>query len=189
MATLRHQLEIIAHRQRSLIQACHDKLDHLSDSQLRWAPDGKTWSIALVLDHLIKVHVATSPAFMRVLLAAPPAGNEKDQELPYSFSDRLIVQLLSPGARFKLPVPRIFIPVEHHGSPHHLVEKLYEEFDAFEIVLNFADEKQLRGLRVSSPAGNARPSVIAYLDATVQHNKYHWQQIEALMKDPNFPKA
>jgi len=189
MATLRHQLEVIANRHRAVIKVSHERLDRLSDAQIKWAPDAKTWSIALILDHLIKTHAATSPVFMRALLAAPPAGDEREKELPYSFSDRLIVQLLSPGARFKLPVPKLYTPVTHNAPGQNLVKHLQEEFDAFTIVLDYADEKQLKGLRVSSPAGNFRPSVVAYLDATVQHNRYHWMQIESLLRDPNFPKS
>jgi len=189
MATLRHQLEVIANRHRAVIKVCHERLDGLSDAQLRWTPDPKTWSIVLILDHLIKVHLATSPVFMRALLTAPPAGDAKTKELPYSFSDRLFVQLLSPGARFKLPVPKPYQPVEHNGPSPAVLHKFQEELDAFTVILEYADEKQLKGIRVLSPAGSARPSIVAYLDATVQHNRYHWMQIEAVMRNPQFPKS
>lgn len=187
MAALRHQLEIIANRQRSVVTLFHERLDKLSDAQLRWAPDAKTWSIVFIIDHLIKVHVATSPVFMRALVEAPPAGDEGAKPLEYSFSDKIFVGLLSPGARFKLPVPKLYQPVAHNAASSVVLQKLYDEFEAFRVILDYADLRQLEGLHVSSPAGGARPSILAYLDATTQHNKYHWQQIEALLKNPKFP--
>jgi hypothetical protein len=189
MATLRPQLEAIANRHRAVLKVSHERLDNLTDAQLRWAPDDKTWSIALVVDHLIKVHTATSPVFMRALLPAPPAGDERTKEVPYSFTDKLFVQLVSPGARFKLPVPKIYVPVVHNGPPIALVHKFQEELEAFSIILDYADEKQLKGVKVLSPAGNAKPSIVAYLDATVQHNRYHWIQIETILRHPQFPKG
>lgn len=189
MATLRHQLEVIATRHRAVLKVCHERLDRLSDAQARWSPDDKTWSVALIVDHLTKVHASTNPVFMRALLAAPPAGDERAKEIPYSFSDKLFVQLLSPGTKFKLPVPKLYTPVTHNGPSSALIHRLEEELEAFSVVIEYADEKKLRGLKVLSPAGSARPSIIAYLDATVQHDRYHWIQIETLLKSPKFPKS
>jgi len=189
MATLRQQLEVIANRHRAVIKVSHERLDNLSDAQLRWAPDEKTWSIALILDHLIKVHTSTSGPFMKALLPAPLAGDERTKELSYSFIDRKFVQLLSPGARFKLPVPKLYVPVVHNGPAHGLVTHFQEELDAFTVILEYADEKKLKGLKVLSPAGSLKPSIIAYLDATVQHDRYHWIQIETLLRHGQFPKS
>jgi hypothetical protein len=187
MAALRHQLQIIVDRQLAVAKAAHERLDRLSDAQLRWAPDDKTWSIVLIADHLIRVHVATSPVFMKALLPAPVAGDEITKELPYSFLDRLAVNAMSPGARYKLPVPKMFEPVAHRGSST-VVQHLHDEFEAFRVILEFANEKQLKGIKVSSPAKSGlHLSVLAYLDATVQHNRYHWLQVETLLRNPKFP--
>jgi len=189
MAALRRQIQIIADRQRAVVTAAHERLDKLSDAQLKWTPDPKTWSPIFIVDHLIRAHVATSPVFMKALLPAPPAGDEVDKELPYSFSDRMIVGAMSPGARFKLPVPKIFEPVEHRGPCSSVLKHLYDEFEAFAVILEYANEKKLNGIRVRSPAnGSIHPSIMAYLDATVQHNRYHWLQIETLLRNPQFPK-
>ena len=187
MAALRHQLQIIVDRQLAVAKAAHERLDRLSDAQLRWAPDDKTWSIVLIADHLIRVHVATSPVFMKALLPAPVAGDEITKELPYSFLDRLAVNAMSPGARYKIPVPKMFEPVAHRGSST-VVQHLYDEFEAFRVILEFANEKQLKGIKVSSPAKSGlHLSVLAFLDATVQHNRYHWLQVETLLRNPKFP--
>ncbi len=189
MAALRHQIQIIADRHRAVVTAAHERLDKLSDAQLHWSPDDKKWSIALIVDHLIKVHVATSPLFMKALLSASPAGDEVDKDLPYSFMDRTMVQLMSPGARFKLPVPKVFEPAAHKGRGPALVQHLQDEFEAFNVILGYANEKKLKGIRIKAAAGGMKPSVIAYLDATVQHNRYHWLQIEALLRDRSFPQS
>jgi hypothetical protein len=189
MATLRHQLETIANRHRAVIKVSHERLDGLSDAQLRWSPDEKTWSIVLIIDHLTKVLLSVSPVFMRSLLTAPPAGDEKQKELPYKFFDRQFVNLLSPGARFKLPVPKLYQPVVHNGPSLAVIQKFQEELDNFTVILEYADEKQLSGIKILSPAGNLRPGLMAYLDGTVQHNRYHWLQIEDLLRNPKFPKS
>jgi hypothetical protein len=190
MALLRRQLQIIADRQRAVLSVFHERLDSLSDTQLRWSPDPKTWSPILTVDHLIRVNVATSPLFMKALLPAPLAGEEVEKELPYSFLDRTIVQALGPDARFKLPVPKMFTPVEHRGPDSRVLRHLYDEFDAFAVILEYANEKKLKGIHVPSPANaHIHPSLLAYLDASVQHNRYHWLQIEAVLRNPKFPAS
>ena len=189
MPALRHQIQIIADRQFAVAKAAHERLDNLSDTQLRWAPDDKTWSIVLIADHLIRVHVASSPVFMKALLAAPPAGDEGSKDLPYSCMDRMAVNVMSPGSKYKLPVAKIFEPVAHRGSAT-VVKHLHEEFEAFRVIIEYADEKQLKGIKVNPPArGGVNLSLIACLDATVQHNRYHWLQVEALLRNPKFPSA
>lgn len=180
---------MIANRHRAVVKACHERLDSLSDAQLKWAPDDKTWSPVLIVDHLIKVHATTSPVFMKALQDAPVAGDEVDKELGYSFKDRLLVQMLSPGAKFKLPVLKSYRPTIHTASPHAVVNRLYEEFEAFGVILEYANEKKLKGIKVKSPAGGPNASIVAYFDATVQHNRYHWLQLETLLRDPKFPKS
>ncbi len=185
---LRRQLEVIANRHRALVKACHERLDSMSDEQLRWAPDDKTWSIVLIVDHLIKVHAGTSPVFMKALQEAGPAGDDIDKEVRYSFADNLMVQWLSPGSKFKLPVPKQYRPTTHSATPHAVVNRLYEEFEAFSVILEYANDKKLKGVKVHSPAGGGSRSVVAFFDATVQHNRFHFLQIEALSRDPKFPR-
>ena len=161
MPQLRRQIQIIVDRQKAVVSAAHQRLDGLTDAQLRWTPDPKQWSIVDIVDHLIRVHATTSPILMRELLPAPPAGEEVNKELSYSFSDRTVVGILSPGARFKLPVPKKFQPMPHHGALGHVLQHLYDEFEAFQVILEYANEKQLKGIKVTPPTGPLRPSIAA----------------------------
>ena len=104
---------------------------------------------------------------MKALQVAPRAGDEVDKELGYSFMDRKFVEFVSPGARWKLPVPKLYEPVTHRGPATSVVAHLFEEMEAFRVILEYANEKQLKGLRVRSPAGSLKPlGACAYLDAT-----------------------
>jgi len=187
MATLRPQLENIAVRQRAVLAACHERLDKLSDAQLRWAPDDKTWSIVVIIDHLLKVHADTSQAFMRVLQPAPMLGDETEKETPFSFFDRQFVNMLSPGAKFKISVPKAYEPVTHTGPSPAVVNRLYEEFEAFRVILEYADQKRLAKLKVTATGRSSTHSIIAYFDAVIQHDRYHWLQIESILRNREFP--
>jgi hypothetical protein len=96
--------------------------------------------------------------------------------------------MLSPGARFKISVPKPYEPVEHTGPAPAVVNRLYEEFEAFAVILDYADQKQLKRIKVVVPGRSSRHGIVSYLDSVVQHDRYHWLQIEAILRNRNFPK-
>jgi hypothetical protein len=189
MTPLRPQLQTIADRQRLVIADAHKYLAPLSDTQLRWTPDSR-WSIVQIADHLVRTHAAMNPLFEKAIADAPMAGDERSEELRYPLMDRLMVKALSPGTKVKLKVPKIFEPEIPNGPASVVIQELQKQLEAFLVLLGKADEKQMKGIRVASPAGKGiRPTIIAYLDATVQHNRYHWAQIELLLQDAGFPPS
>ncbi len=130
------------------------------------------WTVAQVLDHLAKVHNATVPTFRAALDAAPAASGA--EAVRYSFVDRQLIKVMS-GQSFKIPVPPMFEP---EAAGPEAKEACLASIDALAETIRLADGKTLAGLRVASPV-NARLKLglMAYLDATVQHARYHRSQI------------
>lgn len=190
MPELRRQIQILSDRQNAVVAAIHKRLDGLTDAQMRWKPDPKRWSIADIVDHLIRIHASTSTQFMRVLQAAPPAGDEGKEEIPYGWSDRTLIGMHSPGSKLAGSVPKLYQPVEHNGSLGRVVQHLYEEFEALRVIIEYADQKRLKGLKMRPPTGGIlHPTVLGFLDAMIQHDRMYLLQIEEIQRNPAFPKA
>jgi hypothetical protein len=188
--SLRPQLQVIADQLQVVAKAARTELPTFTEEQLRWSPSADRWSILLIADHLVRSHTATDPKLAQAIADAPPCENERCETIPYSFVDKIFVAAVSPGAKVKLPVPPIFEPAIPEATGSAVIRELLRRLDEFSGLFEKADEKKLRGIRVASPLNKMfRPSLMGYLDAMVQHDRYHWGQVEALRQEPNFPKV
>lgn len=141
-----------------------------TEDTARTATNG--WTVAQVLDHLTKIHNATVPRFEAALAAAPDAKGE--EAVRYSFIDRQLIKVMS-GQSFKIPVPPMFEPGA--AGPEAKAACL-ASIDALLATIRHADGKALAGLKVSSPVSDRlKLGLLAYLDATVEHARYHRAQI------------
>ena len=123
-----------------------------------------------MLDHLAKVHEATVPRFEAALSAAPVG----EDAVRYSFIDRQLVKVMG-GQSFKIPVPPMFEP---GAAGPEAKEACLASIDALLATIRHADGKALAGLKVRPPVSDRlRLGLLAYLDATVQHARYHRTQI------------
>lgn len=140
------------------------------DDTARTATNG--WSVAQVLEHLAKVHNAVVPRFHEALDAAPIRSG--DDLVRYSFVDRQLIKIMA-GQSFKIPVPKIFEPGP--AGPEAKATCL-ASLEALRDVIDKADGRALAGLKIASPVSDRiRLRLLPYLEATVEHARYHRGQI------------
>jgi hypothetical protein len=186
---LRPQLQSIRLRA-DATRAKAEVLRRLTDGQLLWAPSRDRWPIAMILDHLNKVHELILPKFEDALRNAPPAGADRNKPVRYRFSDRILLRMMGPNSPVKVPVPQIFEPELKANPARTVVSAFFANHDSLASLIDKSDGRDVAKIRVSSPAmDRLKAGYLAYLDGTIAHETYHWGQIEALLKDPNFPAA
>jgi uncharacterized damage-inducible protein DinB len=186
--TLRPQLDALR-KQSDEVRAKAAGLQRLSAKQLQWSPKSDRWNILQILDHLNKTHALCLSKFDEALAHAPEAGDERDQEIRFGITDRVFLLFMRGDAPIKAPVPPIFEP-DASPDAKKTLRRFIEFHDAVARVIDKSDDRRLKGLKITSPVSDKfRPGYLAYLTGLVLHEAYHWGQVEALLADPDFPKA
>jgi len=185
---IRPQLQKILDDAQDIRGKANTKLRKLTPNQLMWSPTAEKWPIAVVLDHLNKCHTLTIPRFEEALKEAKQAGEERDVVIPHRFMDRVFLKLFGGSAPIQIPVPPMFEP-DPKPNPKQAVSQFFALHDEFEKVVKKSDDYQLTKLRVISPVTErVKVSYITYLEIQVLHEAYHWQQMDWLTKQIDFPK-
>ena len=185
---LRAQLETLVNESNE-IRAKAERLKKLKPTQLGWTPSSDRWSIARILDHLNKTHALTIPKFEAALASAAEAGDEHGQEIKPGFKDRVFLKIMSPTPPFPLPVPPMFEP-DATVNTGKIVAQFLALHDGLIRVMTKSDAHRLRKLVVTSPvSARVKVNFLTYLQANLQHEQYHFTQIESLLTDPSFPKS
>jgi hypothetical protein len=174
------ELNELDHRHTAATDEVSRFLEGLSPDQLLWSPGREEWSVAQVLDHLLRVGGPLLPKLRDALGQLPPAG---PNPAPFRFRlmERWLIGALSPGARFKSPVPPVYIPSSDRAHLADAVERFETLQRDLHRLIQDADGRDLNTVRVASPASRfMRLSVAAWLTATVTHEEYHLPQLRRL---------
>ena len=152
------------------------RLQNLSSCELNHKPDPNTWSIAEILDHLIRINESYYPVLKQV--------RQGTQKLPFIskfafFTNRLgnaILKSVSPGREKKIKTFPIWEPRTGNLSGNMLekFEKHQREFISF---LKNQEDLLDKNVIISSPANR----MIVYrletaFEILVSHEKRHYNQ-------------
>lgn len=161
-------------------------LKGMTSTQLAWTPGGGRWSAAMIADHLVKSNQGLLEKGEPAVAAAPPAGGETFPS--FKVFERGFIGAMSPGSKLKVPVPPIFEP-KAPADPRQAVEAFFASHDAVVKLLHSANEKRIGDIRITSPASPlAKFRLRTYLHALAQHERYHLEQVKALIEEPGFPR-
>ena len=161
-------------------------LEGMTPEQLSWSPSRDRWSAALIADHLERSNLGAIPKFEEALRAAPAAAGDSHPE--YNWLERTMIRTLSPGSKVRVPVPPLFEP-KPPADARAAVAGFLAAHEGLVAVANAAAGKDLRGQRITSPANRlVRLRFLPYLKALVQHERYHLEQVKALIEEPGFPR-
>jgi hypothetical protein len=161
-------------------------LNGMTVEQLNWTPGRDRWSAAMIADHLVKTTGAIQEKAQGELVSAGPANGE---QLPgFNLMERWFIRAMSPGAKMKVPVPPMFEP-KPPADPKAAVAEFFRVHDAFVRLVHLANEKEIAGIKITSPASSlAKFRLLPYLHALAQHERYHLEQVKALIEEPGFPR-
>jgi hypothetical protein len=178
----REELEAVVQEARFLTQ-------NLNDMQFNWHPTGDRWSMAQCFDHLDKVGLMVLPRMESEIAATPPATSGEFRVWRPTFPERLFIQTVGPNARFKVEVPKPYIPAPQ-GSVSEVMASFFGVNDRILACMEQAEGRDLRRIKIASPIANfLRLSLGAWFAATVAHTTYHVGQAKQAKAEPNFPSA
>lgn len=141
----------------------------------------------MIADHLVKCTGAIQEKAQAQLAGAAPANGEA---LPgFGFVERMFVGAMSPGTKTKVPVPPMFEP-KPPADPKGAVEEYFQVHDAFVRLVHLANEKRIAEIKITSPASSlVKFRLLPYLHALAQHERYHLEQVKALIEEAGFPRG
>ncbi|MBI1194045.1 MAG: DinB family protein [Bacteroidetes bacterium] len=164
-----------------LTQTYQREFGGLSASQLNWKPNGKTWSIAQNLDHVIKVNETYFPvldALRREQYRTPLLGRIG---LAVRFFGKMVLQAVEPTRRKRMKTMRLWEPAAS-DLPADIVNRFGAHQQA--LLAQIADSQDLvrKGAIIASPASNA----IVYkldtaFDIIVSHEERHLAQAREVL--------
>lgn len=172
---------------REIIEAVRSRFLAVDPGLLRRRPGPESWSAAECFAHL-NVSIDLYFPVWAAELEGASHQNPEPQSYKTDFWGRLLIWTLEPPPRFRMPAPRIAIPVVANDS-----EDLVQGFlDRQEQVLETL--RQARGLavdriKITSPFDRrVRYSVWSSFCVTASHERRHLLQAEQAIHDAS-PKA
>lgn len=168
-------------------QRCRDLVHGLSDEQLNWRPDERSWSIAQCLDHLnVANRIYLAPMLAGIEAARRKGAGRKGPIRP-GFLERLFVGNLEPPPKWKLPAPKKIVPASSK-SKAEVMEEWRLAQDEARALLSASAGLDLNGTRFVNPfLPLVRFSVGTGFLVIAAHERRHLWQAERVKGDPRFP--
>jgi hypothetical protein len=161
----------------------------LSEAQLQWRPDERSWSIAQCLDHLAIADHTYVEAMRPAVAEARRRGSSRRGSIQPGWFSRWFVQEMEPPPRRKLGAPRKIVPaLEKNG------DEVKREFFAAQAravdLLHEAAGIDLNRTRFVNPfISLIRFSIGTGFLVLVAHERRHLWQAERIRQRPGFPAA
>lgn len=162
----------------------------LNDAQFNWRPAPGRWSIAECLQHLNVGVRATLPAFDRAIAEGRAQGKLAPGRGPFRYGlfSRMMASSMEPPPRFRMRTQTIFAVAP---NATYKADRLLPEFFAVRDLLGervrAADGLDLARIRAVSPANRLiRPSLGAYLQFMLAHDRRHLWQARQVRDAPGF---
>ena len=163
------------------------ELRSLSDKQLNWKPDERSWSVGQCIDH---INNTDRPYFDRIKAAFSKAKNFTDSyNYRAAFPGTFLIKAMSPGSKVKVKAQKIFRPSMSAVSKEAFdrYDKQQEEMLA---VLEEGKKYNINKIKVSSPAFSLmRMRVGDALRVLVLHRRRHLEQAKRIMSMEGFPSS
>ena len=160
------------------------RIDGLDDRAMAWRPSPAEWSLALVLEHLVRVEGGS----LRVLEKQAAKGDAfRDLGPPSDEGLAAVVAGLRSGHRFRIP-PAAAPAITPTGEmPLDALRQAWDGFDARWRALDatLTDRQRAAGLFLHVRAGALRPDGVARFVAA--HTAHHRAQAERIRAADGFP--
>jgi DinB superfamily len=159
----------------------------LSEAQLQWRPDERSWSIAQCLDHLAIADRAYLVSMGQALAEARRRGSRRRGPIQPGWFSRWFVQTMEPPPRRKLPAPRKIVPALGKSGDEVKRDFFAAQSETLDL-LHEAAGADLNRTRFANPffplirftAGTGFLVIVA-------HERRHLWQAERIRQRPGFP--
>ncbi|HEX5323027.1 MAG TPA: DinB family protein [Capsulimonadaceae bacterium] len=175
--------------------------ENLTPAQWLWRPETGEWSMAQCLDHLVKVGFAALPGMEAAItkikiegrrapgqLRPSSPGYKPPHLIVYNPFDHKFVEMMSPNPPMKVPVPKRFLPSQMPAIERETLPQFFKLQERLQTCLDNSEGLDTLGVKVGSPVMPAlKFSLAAFLEGTIQHQRYHWLQAKAVRARKEFP--
>lgn len=137
----------------------------------------------MIADHLVKAGEIFVPKFEAVVAAAPRG---KLEPRPYSWFENIFISVYKPGTKVRLPVPPMMEPAPP-ADPELVVKQYMDIHRRLEQIAQSLPDLEVDRARVPLAVGPFRPRFLPCLEGIIMHERYHLDQVKALIEEPGFP--
>lgn len=181
LADIRRQLEDTTRTAEGLVR-------DLSEAQLQWRPDERSWSIAQCLDHLAVGNRDYLGPMRQALAAAQRRGSRRRGSIQPGWFSRWFIREMEPPPRRRLPAPRQIVPAL--GKSGEEVKRAFFGAKAETLeLLHDAAAIDLNRTRFVNPFFPLfRFTLGAGFLILAAHERRHLWQAERIRQRPGFPE-
>ncbi len=186
----KHQIDLEKQLERGkrVGQEIVDAFKGLSNEQLNWKPDNKSWSVGECLDHLITSNKTYFPVLEDIT-----SGNYRPdfwaKNSPFSsMFGKMLLDSVSPEVKRKAISPKAFKP-----SYSNITIQIVNDFEKHQeqLITYFEKTKGMNhgSIMIHSPAGAFITYSLSYLvEMLFNHEQRHFNQAKRVMNSADFPK-
>ncbi len=171
------------------ITAQAEKLGGLSPEQWNWKAAPTDWSAVEILWHLNASASPLMPLFEAAIQKISSSGKGAIGDAPFKLSvlEKLFIKVVSPESSFNPPAPKMLTPPASGLSPDVELAQFLDLQSRFLQCIRLGNGMDLSQEKIPSPISPLlKLSVGAYITAMVQHERYHWLQIEDRLRGSGF---
>ena len=151
---------------------------------LTTAPDGGTWSIVQLFDHMNTAGWLLLHSLEDAIQSGQRKGTYGEPPFEYGFVSRWFVRSMQPSSGWTFTAPSVFEPDPPDTlHPNEVVEEFLGLQEEFANCVTAAEGLDLRRIRVPSPAVPLlRISLGAWFEATLAHEERHLAQAREVLR-------
>ena len=171
------------------ILAQAQKLSSLTAEQWAWKEAPTDWSAAEILWHLNASASPLMPLFEAAIQQIRNSGKGAIGDVPFKLSglEKLFIKVVSPECSINPPAPKMLTPPTTGLSPTEELARFLDLQNRFLQCIALGNGMDLSQVKIPSPISPMlRLSVGAYITAMVEHERYHWLQIENRLRGSGF---
>jgi hypothetical protein len=148
----------------------------LSQEQMNWKPDAKTWSVGQIIDHLMIINDTYVPMIQSV--------RDNTYKLPWvgkvgflvNFFGNFILKSVQPDRKNRIKTFSIWEPTQS-SVPANIVDTFSAHQEEFKRLILSSNDLVTRNVVISSPANkNIVYSLGCAFDIIVAHERRHLEQ-------------
>ncbi|MCS7043570.1 MAG: DinB family protein [Bryobacteraceae bacterium] len=158
-----------------------DSVEGLSDAQLRWKPDARSWSVMEVAEHIVASEEFLAGVAQKALQA--PADPSKKQPKPREMDAKILAAVADRSQ--KAQAPEGLVPKGRFRSIGELTAEFRRLRDR-NIAFVRETSADLRSHFAPSPMGDL--DALQWYIFLAGHTERHVAQIQELKSNPGFPK-
>ncbi|BFP39607.1 DinB family protein [Flavobacteriaceae bacterium GF1] len=148
----------------------------LTNAQLNWKPNSKTWSVAQNIEHLIVVNKCYFPVIDSIRKGTYKTPFLAKSGFMVSFFERMVLKAVQPDRKKKMKTFPIWEPAKSE-IPIGILDRFKEHQSELKKMIENSEDLVEKGTIISSPANkNIVYKLGTAFDIIVNHEKRHLEQ-------------